>query len=193
MLKPFSEKLWSLSSTETVDLAIGIDQCPRGTGGSDRWTPGDKLILKDFETFAERNAGTDLWNFHRQLVHELATFAPLVAEHIYNNVATPEEKVVNDQNPFRTALYLFKRLKPEFNEQMLPMHTSCRTYPGAPFAGIDGFKNGMYPFISDAGERCAECYCTPCLIGHTAKSFTINGKMGWEEDFEYTKDYPNSV
>lgn len=190
LLQPFSDKLWSLPSASTVDLAIGIDQFKSGDNDPAYWTPGDNHVLTDFVSFTERNTGTVLWNFHRPLVHQLAAFIPLVADHVYNKVATPDHKVVNDQNPFRVALYLFKRLNPEFNEQIIPMHTSCRSYPGKKYAGIDGFKNGMYPIDSSTGKHCSECSCTPCLINHvTSHEVTINGKMGWERGIEYPTDY----
>ena len=148
-----------------------------------KWIPGDEEILSDSIHFAERNTGAVLFNFERPLTHTLAHFIPLVSEHIYNNVATPDKKVVNDQVPFRVALYLFQRFQPQFVEHQIPMHASCRTYPGLGYAGTDGFLNGMYPLQQD-GRPCRECSCTPCLINHNAASHrvTMDGYMGWEED-----------
>jgi hypothetical protein len=170
---------WQIPSEAPVDLAIGIEQW---TGEGTRfWNPGDDHVYNDFRYFRQRNTGTVLFHFHSQMAHTLAHFIPLVSEHIFNYVATPQAKVANDQTPFRNALFLFKRLVPEFNEQQLPMHSSCRSYPGWIHAGVDGFKNGMFPIQQD-GKPCAECSCTPCRVAHTpGYGVFINGNMGWEE------------
>jgi len=172
-------KYWQLPVSGPGDLAIGVDQFAAWQNGL--WIPGDKKVLSDCSNFAERNTGAVLFNFQRLLAHTLAHFIPLVSEHIYNNVATPEQKVVNDQVPFRVALYLFRRFQPDFVEHQIPMHASCRTYPGVQHSGTDGFLNGMYPLQHD-GKPCKECSCTPCLINHTPDyPVTIGGFMGWEK------------
>lgn len=191
VLRPYSEKLWALPSTATVDLAIGLEQYPRPSG---QWSVlGDLGIYSDFQFFSTRNCGTVLWNFHRQLPHTFVHFLLLVAEHMYNNVATPTNIIVNEQVPFKVALYLFKKLKPSFNEQNFPFHASCRTYPDKNYAGVDGARNGMYPVQSN-GKICNECHCTPCLINHLAGAHfvTINGKKGWE-DGEFIEGGSNSL
>lgn len=186
LTKPFSEKLWQLPSTATVDVVAGVDQFPSGDGNPTYWTPGDPSVLKDFQYMSERNGGVVMFNFHQELVQTFAHFLPLVSEHVYNNVATPERQVIGDQTPFRVALYVFDRLQPDFNHQLFPMHVSCRTYPGKGYAGIDGFKNGMYLMQQD-GKPCKECHCTPCLINHNGHDcfVNINGRKGWEDDFVY--------
>jgi len=172
-------KYWQLPVSGPADLAIGIEQY--AAWQNERWIPGDKKILSDCTNFAKRNTGAVLFNFQRLLAHTLAHFIPLVSEHIYNHVATPEQTVTNDQVPFRVALYLFRRFQPDFVEHQIPMHTSCRTYPGKYYAGTDGLVNGMYPLQHD-GKPCKECSCTPCLINHTpGYPVTIGGFMGWEK------------
>jgi len=180
------DKHWQPSFMGGGDLAIGIEQFPE-TNGVDHqtfWTPGDANVLTDFARFPQRNTGTVLFNFETTRGHHFAHFVPLVAEHVYNNVATPSNKVVNDQWPFVIALYLFKRLDPGFVEHIFPMHTSCRSYPGWEYAGTDGFLNGMFP-MQPSGEHCSECSCTPCLVNHcSGYDVKINGFFGWEDDFE---------
>lgn len=178
------EKYWQLPSTRPADFAIGIEQYPESVPLSlNHWVPGDATILTDFNTFSERNTGAVLWSFERRVAHTFAHFIPLVSEHIYKNVATTKIKVTNDQTPLRVATYLFRRLEPDFVEHQIPMHASCRTYPGADYAGTDGFMNGMYPVQQD-GKHCSECSCTPCLINHcTDLHFvTVKGYKGWELD-----------
>jgi hypothetical protein len=179
-----TNKYWQIPSSAPVDFAAGIDQFAQGTGNDAIWIPGDPTILKDYPFFAERNTGTVLFHFAaNRLAHTFAHFIPLVAEHVFNYVATEKTPVINDQCPFRIALYLFCRLRPEFNEQVIPMHTSCRTYPGYSYAGTDGFLNGMFPMQQD-GKPCKECSCTPCLITHTAftHEVLIDGRHGWEDE-----------
>jgi hypothetical protein len=173
---------WQIPSEAPADLAIGIEQW---VGGATLfWNPGDDHVYQDFKYFRKRNTGVVLFHFHSQTAHTLAHFIPLVSEHIFNYVATPNQKVVNDQTPFRTALFLFKRLVPEFNEQQFPMHSSCRSYPGMSYAGVDGFKNGMFPIQQDR-KPCNECFCTPCRIVHTRiYNVYINGQLGWEENLD---------
>jgi len=172
-------KYWQPTTTGAGDLAVGIDQY--ASWQNDEWIPGFKTFIgEDSIKFAERNTGAVLFNFQRQLSHTLAHFIPLVAEHIYNNVASTKQKVPNDQVAFRVALYLFRRFEQGYVEHQIPMHTSCRSYPGKDYAGTDGFLNGMYPLKSD-GTFCDECYCTPCLINHGVHTVKINGAMGWEE------------
>lgn len=181
------ENYWQMAETAPGDLAVGLAQYAKVN--NKKWIPGDKNILKDCERFAERNTGTVLFSFVRpQLSHTLAHFIPLVAEHVYNNVATPEKKVNHDQIPFRVALYLFHRFEPDFVEHQIPMHASCRTFVGCT-VGTDGFLNGMYPVQQQHqgdGKHCSECHCTPCLINHNAGGWDvkINGTMGWEEEEE---------
>lgn len=180
-LKRYRDKLWALPSTAPVDLATGLDQYFESGG---KWTlPGDSGLHSDFPHFPERNCGTVLWNFRRQLTHTFAHFLLLVGEHMYNHVATPDNLIYGEQTPFRVALYLFRKLRPSFNEQHFPSHVSCRTYVDVKYSGIDGARNGMYPMQSD-GRICSECHCTPCLINHNAGTYfvNINGKKGWEDD-----------
>ena len=174
------EKFWQVPLLRPADVAIGIEQYPEGTD-LEHWTPGDKHVLKDYRYFSERNTGAVLWNFERRASHTFAHFIPLVSEHIYTSVASKKYKVVNDQTPFRVALYLFRRLEPDFFEVQIPMHASCRTYPGENFTGTDGYLNGMYPRQQD-GTMCSECSCTPCLINHCSTSYfvTVKGYKGWE-------------
>ena len=175
-------KYWQLPITGAADLAIGMDQY--ADWQNHKWIPGDANILTDCANFAERNTGTVLFNFQQPLAHILAHFIPLVSEHVYNNVASSKQKVTNDQVPFRMALYLFHRFQPDFVEHQIPMHASCRAYPGRNIAGTDGFKNGMYPLQQD-GKQCSECSCTPCLINHFSIDIwpvKIGGFLGWEED-----------
>lgn len=176
------EKYWQLPSTRPADFAIGIEQYPISFA-SNHWIPGDATVLTDFNTFSERNTGVVLWSFERRVAHAFAHFIPLVSEHIYKNVATKKVKVTNDQIPLRVATYLFRRLEPDFVEHQIPMHASCRTYPGMEYAGTDGFANGMYPLQQD-GKHCSECSCTPCLVNHCASTYfvTVKGYKGWELD-----------
>jgi len=177
------QKFWQLRTHLDADFAAGIDQYPFGTG-CDGFIPGERKKLTDWPSFTERNTGTTIFNFERQSAHTFAHFIPLVAEHMYNNLETEENKIVNDQCPFRVAMYLFHRLCPDFVDHQIPQHSSCRTYPGKDYAGTDGFLNGMFPLQAD-GEHCSECHCTPCLVAHTAGyDVTIDGKMGWEPDEE---------
>mmetsp|Transcript_5350 Transcript_5350/g.7712 ORF Transcript_5350/g.7712 Transcript_5350/m.7712 type:complete len:440 (-) Transcript_5350:20-1339(-) len=180
---------WQVPIVGSGDLTIGLEQFVHDKKKLDKWIPGNEDALSDFARFQLRNTGTVLFNFERRFGHHFAHFIPLVAEHIYNNVATPQKKVTNDQWPFRIALYLFKRLHPHFVEHNFPMHTSCRSYPGQKYAGTDGFLNGMFPMQPD-GKHCSECSCTPCLVNH-CRGYTvkINGNLGWEDDFEYDQNY----
>jgi hypothetical protein len=185
------QKYWQVPNTAPVDFAAGVDQFPFGTGNPRFWTPGDPSILTDYQFFAERNTGTTLFQFHRPLARTFAHFIPLVAEHVYNNVATPQRQVANDQGPFKMAHYLFQRLRPDFVDSVIPMHTSCRTYPGQSSTGTDGFVNGMFPLVvldnkdkQQKQQHCRECSCTPCLVAHTPNYFVyIHGQKGWEENF----------
>lgn len=200
---------WQLAvaTGQKIDVSMGMDQYSVGWHKQEEfWTPGNVTLLRDFPHFAMRNSGTVLFHFHRRLVQTLAEFIPLVAEHVYNHVATPQRKVINDQYPLRIALYLFHRLHSnpsavdndqKFNEQPIPLHTSCRSYPGNPYAGTDGFLNGQFPIQQD-GKHCHECHCTPCRVVHTATTHfvTINGMTGWEEDFldkYYYYNHQNNV
>lgn len=158
---------WHLPSMKKVDLALGIDEYPIANLRNHRnWLPGDRKLLQDFLYFAEQNTGMVLLNFYRPLVHTFAHF-----------------EAVNDQCPFRVALYRFRRLFPEFKKQQIPMHTSCRNHPGKVYACTDGFKNGKYP-IQPNGKHCGECRCTPFLINHNGGThfLTINGRLGWDDD-----------
>jgi hypothetical protein len=169
-----------------VDLVIGIDQYSvadlRNHGHL--VAPGVGKLLQDFLYVSERNTGVVLLNFYRPLVHTFAHFVPLVDEHVFNPMSLPLKMRLSMINAlFRIALYRFRRLVPEFNEQQIPMHTSCRNYPGKVYAGTDGFKNGMY-LIQPNGKHCSECRCTPLLINHNGGTYflTINGRTGWEDD-----------
>jgi hypothetical protein len=180
IVEPVNE--WQIPSLAPAHFVIGIEQfrvpSPRF------WNPGDDHVYEDFKKVRMRNTGVVLFHFHSRTAHTFAHFIPLVSEHVYNFVATPENKVVNDQTPFRIALFLFNRLVPEFNEQNFPMHSSCRSYPGKKHAGTDGFKNGMLPIQQD-GKPCNECRCTPCRVTHfRVLKVYINGKMGWEADVD---------
>lgn len=181
--KPMNQKYWQFPTHyDTVaDFAIGLEQFPNDTGDWKHWIPGDPRLLNDFFSFTSRNTGAVLFNFHRPIAHTFTHFLPLVTQHIYNHVETANKKIVNDQTPFRVALYLFHRLQPDFVEQTLPQHASCRTYPGLKIAGIDGFENGMFPLTTPEGNRCNECHCTPCLVVHTAGTHFvfINKTTGW--------------
>jgi hypothetical protein len=186
LIRPYSKKLWMMPSTETVDLAAGVDQYPMS--GNYPWhapdcprPPGDEEFLNEIRSQSELNTGTVLFHYHRELVHTFAHFLPLVAEHVYNNVATPRTKVVHDQVPFLLALLIFKKFRPSFNQQYIPMHTSCRSYPGVDYALIDGDINGMLLPSLD-GKLCRECSCSTCLVTHLAVfPLRINGTTGWEE------------
>mmetsp|Transcript_11648 Transcript_11648/g.24565 ORF Transcript_11648/g.24565 Transcript_11648/m.24565 type:complete len:485 (+) Transcript_11648:174-1628(+) len=180
---PRQQNYWQFPTLSTPDLAVGIDQYesagPRGEVV--KFTPGDPSVLQDFVDFPERNTGTVLFHFHRRLAYTFAHFVLLVAEYVSNHVALDNRLgLYNDQCPFKIGLYVFRRLRPEFVDLQLPMHASCRSYPGVDHAGTDGFLNGMYPIQQD-GTRCRECYCTPCLIHHTPTyRLKVNGRMGWE-------------
>jgi len=200
------DKIWQLPARLPGDLAIGIEQYAEWHD----WTPTSssarknddnnedaarKDLLEDSFYFAGRNTGVVLFSFRRRISHTLAHFLPLVADYMYNEVARPTQKISNDQTPFRTALYLFHRFvgwnnSPRFVEHQIPMHASCRSYPGWDRAGTDGFLSGMYPpQPSDGGAPCGECRCTPCLVNHNAGvwdvALDVDGRdgtrrMGWE-------------
>ena len=184
VLKPaLNEKYWQLPITAEGDFAIGIEQYAKGDR-NEYFLPGpDRTVLADYFTYAFRNSGSVMFNFHRKLAHTLAEFIPLVAMHMHDNASTPKNKVFNDQTALRHALYLFERLNPDYVSQLFPMHSSCRTYPGRKYAGTDGFENGMFPIQFD-GKYCSDCSCTPCLIAHTAGTHfvTLNGSTGWGDD-----------
>jgi len=184
--EPLFGKYWQMPTVAPADLAVGIDQFAKWQ--NHRWVPAaaggvhNPIILNESIRFAERNTGVVLFSFHRPGARAFAHFVILVAEYVYNQVATTENKVTGDQAPFRIALFLFRKFQPDFVEHTIPMLSSCRTFPGLNNSGTDGFLNGMYPLQSD-GEPCRECSCTPCLINHNADSWpvTIDGRMGWEE------------
>ena len=157
----------SCSSRSLTDVAIGLEQYPFEPTSPKHFVPGDPAILNDYFTFTFRNDGVVLFHFRRKLAHVFAHFIPLVSEYVYNHVGNEKFKVVNDQTPFNIALYLFHRLVPDFLETQIPMHASCRAYPGQKFAGTDGFLNGMLPMQQD-GKYCSECQCSSCLISHFA-------------------------
>lgn len=183
MINPYSNQRWPLPSTATVDLVTSFEQYPwqdshwkrvlgKGSGG-----------YSDFEYFADRNCGTLLYNFESHKTHVFAHFVQLVAAHVINNVASPDLIVMGEQTLYKIALYVFKKLRPEFHEEQFPSHLSCRSYPNDEGGGIDGFRNGMYP-LQVNGKPCNECHCTSCLINHNhgAHFVFINGKTGWEND-----------
>jgi hypothetical protein len=180
---PGASKAWQVPVTADADVAIGLEQYPHDPVNPRHFCPGDPNKLRDWFSFTYRNDGVVLFHFHRKLTHVFAHFIPLVSEYVYNHVGNRTVKVVNDQTPFNIALYLFHRLVPEFLDTPIPMHASCRAYPGAKYAGTDGFINGMLPIQQD-GEYCDECKCSPCLISHFAnlRLLKIDGRKGWEED-----------
>lgn len=174
-------KIWQIPVTAEADVAIGLEQYPyEPTGFASHFVPGDPAILRDFFTFTFRNDGVVLFHFHRKVAHVFAHFIPLVSEYVYNHVGNETVKVINDQTPFNIALYLSHRLVPDFLETQIPMHASCRSYPGKDYAGTDGFWNGMLPLQSD-GKYCSECQCSPCLISHFTDLLIlkVNGQNGW--------------
>ena len=184
LLPEHNKKYWQLPVWTVGDFAIGLEQWPYD-GYHKFWLPGppDNLeLVRDYRSFSTRNTGAVLFHFGRKVAHVFAEYIPLVTQYLHNNVSTPKMKVApNDQMPFRQALYTFRKLRPDFVEMQLPMHSSCRTYPGISYAGTDGFLNGMFPLLPD-GTRCSDCYCTPCLIAHTPTYFvTINGTNGWDK------------
>ena len=168
----FPQKYWQLNVKRPADLAIGLEQFPND-GGQEDWNPGrgqgpdnTDMLWQEYSEFTCRNTGVVLFHFARPLTLLFTEFLPLVAEHVYNNVAAKvNQTVTNDQTPFRIALFVFRRLYPLFTEQNFPMHASCRSYPGKRHAGTDGFVNGMFPLMPN-GKHCDECYCTPCLVAH---------------------------
>ena len=170
------EKYWQFPVFLPADLAMGLEQYTFD-GNNPIWNPGrgqgpngSDLLWDEYQAFTCRNTGVVLFHFARALAWEFAEFLPLVAEHVYNHVATKKEKVLNDQTPFKVAHFIFRRLFPDFVEHQFPMHASCRTYPGDPTGGTDGFLNGMFP-VQPNGQHCKECSCTPCLITHTVRFF----------------------
>ena len=172
LTRPIGQKIWQFPTLRPADLAIGLEQFPV-TPGNFHWNPGrgqgpdgSDVFLEEYKTFTTRNTGAVLFHFDGPLTLVFAEFLPLVAEHVYNHVATAEHKVPNDQTPFKIAQFVFQKLVPDFVEQRFPMHASCRSYGGLKFTGTDGYQNGMFPLQSD-GKHCSECYCTPCLIVHT--------------------------
>lgn len=186
-LIPYSNNHWSAPSLASADLAIGLEQFHdlRNWPIPFKYNPGSGKWHSDFENFSLRNTGAHLWNFEREHTHVFAHFLVLVAEYLYNVVATAEKGVVNDQDPFRLALYLYQRMVPQFHEVNFSQHASCRTYPDEKYAGLDGARNGMYPVQPD-GMICSDCRCTPCLIAHNAATLfvTVNGRKGWESNMK---------
>lgn len=168
-----SNNLWTFPSTHVADLVIGVDQYPYNRMHRHHPSPGNLSILTDFEFFSDRNTGTYVLNFHRQEVHTFVRFIQLVAEHLYNNVATKGKEITNDQVPFKLALYLFHKAY-DFHENTIPLHSSCRTYINTDHAGTRGEFNGMYPIQNDTGRPCDKCGCTPCLINHLAGTHHVN-------------------
>jgi hypothetical protein len=193
ILLPYSNKHWTAPSFAPANLAIGLEQytnnnlryqIPWYRFIPTKYNRGNGTLYTDLNYFSMRNTGVHIWNFQlNEHTHIFAHFLVLVAEHLYNNIATVDYGVTNDQDPFRLALYIYQQLVPEFHEVNFPQHTSCRTYPNYTYAGIDGARNGMYPIQPD-GTICSDCQCTPCLIAHnTGVLFvTVNGKKGWEDD-----------
>jgi hypothetical protein len=145
IIKPYTKQLWQLPSEAKVDLATSFEQYPWQDTDWQSAVKGDSGIHTDFQFFPDRNTGTLLYNFDREITHVFAHFVQLVSAHVINNIASPEHKVVGEQTPYKIALFLFKKLRPAFNEQMFPSHVVCRTYPQEKDAGIDGAVNGMYP------------------------------------------------
>ena len=174
LTSPIRQKIWQVPILRPADFAIGLEQFPLEPNDF-QWNPGRgqgpngrDVFREEYHAFALRNTGTVLFHFDRPLTLVFAEFLPLVAEHAYNHVATMRQKVPNDQTPFKIALFVFHKLFPDFVEQQIPMHASCRSFAGKPFAGTDGYQNGMFPLQSD-GKHCSECYCMPCLIAHTVR------------------------
>jgi hypothetical protein len=98
------------------------------------------------------NTGAHLWNFEREHSHVFAHLLILVAEYLYNVMAS----VANDQDPSRLVLYLYQQMVPQFHKVNFPQYASCRTYPDKKYAGLDGARNGMYPVQPD-GMICSNC------------------------------------
>mmetsp|Transcript_8052 Transcript_8052/g.10199 ORF Transcript_8052/g.10199 Transcript_8052/m.10199 type:complete len:103 (+) Transcript_8052:2-310(+) len=96
-------------------------------------------------------------NFHR-----------LVENYLYSTTVKASKPITNDQVTFKLALYLFELFEPDFTEHTIPQHTSCRSYPGKSFAGIDGFLTGM------VRQGCNSCSCSPCLVAHFASTYFLN-------------------
>jgi hypothetical protein len=184
MLKPYSNQRWALPSTATVDLVTSFEQYPWQNSRWKKVLGKGRGTYSDFQYFADRNCGTLLYNFDNEITHTFAQYLQLVAAHVINHVATPKMLVMGEQTVYKIALYMFRKMRPVFNEQQFPSHVSCRTYPNDEGGGIDGFRNGMYP-IQGNGKPCIECHCTPCLINHNhgAHFVTINGETGWNENF----------
>eukprot|EP00978_Attheya_sp_CCMP212_P012161 scaffold30226_cov34-Attheya_sp.AAC.1 len=182
LVKEKENIFWTVPVLANADVAVGLEQYPHDPTSPHHFVPGDADALRDFFTFTYRNTGVVLFHFHSMISHVFAHFIPLVSEFVYNHVATERFKVVNDQTPFNIALYLFRRLVPEFLETTIPMHASCRSYPGKEYAGTDGFVNGMLPIQQD-GKHCSECQCSPCLISHFATTWflKVQGENGWEK------------
>jgi hypothetical protein len=190
MAEPSRQDVWQLSHQGQTDFAAGIDQYPFGTGLNAFLIPGKREYLQDYDDFPERNTGTMLFSFHRQLTHTFVHFVPLVAEYIWNHKASSKHAIINDQCPFRLAMYLFKRFHPEFVDQQIPQHACCRTYPGNPVAGTHAEKSRMMLLLAD-GTRCNDCMCTPCLITHFSQDYPVpvQGRMGYEEGFRLNAPY----
>jgi len=191
ILVPYSNKHWTAPSFAPANLAIGLEQytipryqIPWYNKIPAKYNRGNGTLHTDLNYFSMRNTGVHLWNFQlNEHTHVFAHFLVLVAEHLYNNIATVDNGVTNDQDAFRLALYIYQQLVPEFHEVTFPQHASCRTYPNYTYAGIDGAINGMYPIQPD-GTICSDCQCTPCLIAHNSGVLfvNVNGKKGWEDD-----------
>jgi hypothetical protein len=174
MADPMTENnLWTFPETRTADLVIGIDQYPYNANHQYYPSPGNLTILDDFQYFSDRNTGTYVLNFHRRELHTFTRFVVLVAQHIYNNVASKGQEITNDQVFFKLALYIFEKAYPNFAENTIPLHSSCRTYVGLEYAGTRGDLNGMYPIQKDTGKPCAKCSCTPCLVNHLAGTLSV--------------------
>ena len=187
LTRPIGQKIWQLPILRPADLAIGLEQFPIAPGNF-HWNPGrgqgpdgSDVFLEEFKTFSSRNTGAVLFHFDGPLALVFAEFLPLVAEHVYNHVATAEHEVPNDQTSFKIAQFVFQKLVPDFVEQQFPMHASCRSYGGAKFTGTDGYLNGMFPLQSD-GKHCSECYCTPCVIVHTVCCTTCHQSQRLSEN-----------
>ena len=179
-------KRWVVDRWEDVGFASGLEQWPFGAACA---VPvGDDVVTQEFSLFPLRNTGVTLFNFREDSALLFSHFIPLVSEYIYNNVTKdPDVVIANDQCPFRVAMFTFELLHgKDFSHRSLPLHSSCRSYPGLQYAGLDGFLNGMFPVVHQYPNGtqlfCKQCICTPCLVAHTpTHPVTLDGQnMGWE-------------
>ena len=190
------QNYWQLPLNRKADLAIGLEQYATDSNNP-LWNPGHgqglngtDLLWHDYRTFVSRNTGAVLLNFQRPSTFVFTEFLPLVANYMYNHVATKDIPITNDQVPFKVALFIFQKLlgaqpthasdaeneynnhnnnnhhhpdqKKDFVEQLFPMHASCRSYAGKSFGGINGFDNGMFPLVPSKENISQFEHCHEC-------------------------------